>query len=243
MPNRDDTRGFSGPAAGGGDSDRREREAQGGQGRSREGRAFDDAGFRADQARLNADLNRYDRQRGRPVRVQYGHDQNYRPGYHEGGSRFGFFGLGQEYGMEAEHRGGRNAGGDPRHGSPGERQGRATWTAGGGAPYGDLQMDGRNRGVEQYGAPADYAFHPEAGPEGAYDCDPDYLHWREQQMKRHDRDYADWRRHQQEQYDSEYRRFRDERRDDFHERFQDWRAQRDAAAKAADEAPNPDDKL
>jgi hypothetical protein len=26
-----------------------------------------------------------------PNRVDYPHDENYRPGYHEGGSRFGFF--------------------------------------------------------------------------------------------------------------------------------------------------------
>jgi len=80
--------------------------------------------------------------------------------------------------------------------------------------------------------------------EAPYDFDPDYLHWRDQQMQRHDHDYADWRRHQQELYDDEYHRFRVERRDDFHERFQDWRAKRDAAQAAASTTPsNPDDKL
>ena len=34
--------------------------------------------------------------RGRHRPADYGHDENYRPGYHEGGTRFGFFGLGQE---------------------------------------------------------------------------------------------------------------------------------------------------
>jgi hypothetical protein len=27
----------------------------------------------------------------KPPRVDYPHDENYRPGYHEGGTRFGFF--------------------------------------------------------------------------------------------------------------------------------------------------------
>jgi hypothetical protein len=249
MPHRDNSRGFGfgrGP-------DREHREERGEAGRGEAGRgdlgrgapghggpedrSFDDAGFRAEDARLNADLHRYERSRGRPVRVEYGHDQNYRPGYHEGGSRFGFFGLNQEYGVEA----GRDH--HPADGPP-QAQGRAAWRPGDGAPYGDLHMEGRNRGVEQYGAPADYAFHPSV--EQAFD--PDYLHWREQQLRRHDRDYADWRLHQAEQYDAEYRQFRDERREDFHERFQDWRAKRDAAVEAAKTAepptpPGPDDKL
>ena len=92
MPNRNDTRGFGGPGQGEDDRDRRDREARGGPTRGPvrgdEGRAFGDPGFRAEDARLNAELNRYDRQRGRPARVEYGHDQNYRPGYHAGGSRF-----------------------------------------------------------------------------------------------------------------------------------------------------------
>ena len=209
MPNRNDTRGFGGPGQGEDDRDRRDREARGGPTRGPvrgdEGRAFGDPGFRAEDARLNAELNRYDRQRGRPARVEYGHDQNYRPGYHAGGSRFGFFGLGHD----PEPR--------PRNAS-------------------DV------RDPQPYGGPIERAYHPDAD----YDFDPDYLHWRDQQMRRHDHHYADWRRHQHEQYDEEYRRFRDERRDDFHERFQDWRARRDAAAAAAAaaaEVPNPDDKL
>lgn len=34
--------------------------------------------------------------RGRHRPADYGHDENYRPGYHEGGTRFGFFGLGPD---------------------------------------------------------------------------------------------------------------------------------------------------
>lgn len=193
MPIRDHWKGF-----GGGDPSRRDRDSRSAPQRSGEGRSFvDEAGFRAEQARLEAALARQERERGRPRAPEYGHDQNYRPGYHEGGSRFGFFSLGETYG---------------------DRSGQA------------------------YGTRSDYAFNADIDQ----DFDPDYLHWRNQQLQRHDRDYADWRRHQREQYDEEYRRFRTERRDDFHQRFQDWRAQRDAeanASAAAAPAKAPDDKI
>lgn len=48
--------------------------------------------FEAEDARLNRDLDRYERERRRFGPEQYGHDENYRPGYHMGGTRFGFFG-------------------------------------------------------------------------------------------------------------------------------------------------------
>ena len=48
--------------------------------------------FEADDARLNHELDRYERSRRRFGPEQYGHDENYRPGYHLGGTRFGFFG-------------------------------------------------------------------------------------------------------------------------------------------------------
>jgi len=195
MPTPDRWRGFRGGAAGPCDPDDRVASPR----PAPQGRTFDDPGFRAEDARLNAALNRQDREPGRIRQPDYGHDQNYRPGYHEGGSRFGFFGLG---------RGGDAA---SARAPSGVRQGRASWRAG----DDDLPSD-----IDQ-------------------DLDPDYLHWRTQQLQRHDRDYADWRRQQREQYDDEYRRFRAERRDDFHQRFQDWRAQRDAAANSA----APDDKI
>jgi hypothetical protein len=46
-----------------------------------------------------------------------------------------------------------------------------------------------------------------------HDYDPDYLHWREQQMNRFDRDYDDWR---------------SERREKFSTEFDTWRSQRNA---------------
>jgi hypothetical protein len=50
-----------------------------------------DGGFAADDARLARELKRSDRERAGDRGAEYGHDQNYRPGYHEGGARFGFF--------------------------------------------------------------------------------------------------------------------------------------------------------
>lgn len=48
--------------------------------------------FEADDERLRAELERYERTRGRFGPAEFGHDENYRPGYHLGGTRFGFFG-------------------------------------------------------------------------------------------------------------------------------------------------------
>ncbi len=168
MPDRDSNRHLAGPAHGGG-ADRRTRDEHASSLRDGpETRSFREARFEADDAHLNDELDRYDR-------------EHKGSGYPIDGSRFGFFALGQA------------------------------------------------RQVQ---------------PEASYDLDPDYLHWRDQQMQHHDHDYADWRRHQKELYDDEYYRFRIERRDDFHERYQDWRARQDAANGSGPTAvPNPDDRL
>lgn len=126
---------------------------------------------------------------------------------------------GQEYGMEGgrAHREGQDRGRD-------DRDERETWRPGRGEPYGDLELNPRNRGVDEFGPPHDYAYHPQAG----HEFDPDYLRWREEQLRGHDRDYGEWRKHQQGQYDEDYRRFRSERREHFGRTFQDWRSQRSA---------------
>jgi hypothetical protein len=157
------------------------------------------SGRRAEDAHLKADLRSFGAHWGR-THLDYGHDQNYRPGYHEGGTRFGFF-RGQEYGAE---------------GGPARR------------PDGSGPNE-RDTGVEQFGQPADYAYRPESADR---EFDPDYLNWRQQQLRKHDRDYADWRREQTRKYDDDYWRFRAERQEDFHQRFQDWRVQREAEATA-----------
>lgn len=79
---------------------------------------------------------------------------------------------------------------------------RQAWRAAGGAPYGDLELNPRSPGYEEFGAPHDYAYHPHS------EFEPDYVHWREQQLRLHDRDYEEWRRERRRQYDDDYRRSR-----------------------------------
>lgn len=71
-----------------------------------------------------------------------------------------------------------------------------------------------------------------ASPDAAYD--PEYLRWRDEQMRAHDRDYEDWRREQHRKYDEDYRRFRDERQRHFGQAFHDWRSQRSAVGGVPD---------
>jgi hypothetical protein len=115
---------------------------------------------------------------------------------------------GQGYGRG---RGDWNAGEDLGYGSRGRDEERETWRPDDGAPYGDLELNPRNRGVQEYGAPADYAYHPHAG----HEFDTGYLRWRDEQMRRHDRDYEQWRRSQSQKYDEDYRTFREARRDPY----------------------------
>lgn len=50
-----------------------------------------DAGFEVEDERLEKALKRYDRARAGSKGAEFGHDQTYSPGYHQGGVRFGFF--------------------------------------------------------------------------------------------------------------------------------------------------------
>jgi hypothetical protein len=122
---------------------------------------------------------------------------------------------GQEYGVES--------GGDrSRQNDRGwQNQERETWRPGGGEPYGDLELNAGNRGVQEFGAPSDYAYHPHQG----HELDPEYVSWRDQRLAGHDRDYQEWRRQQHEQYDNDYRSFRSQRRDHFGKTFAEWRSQ------------------
>jgi hypothetical protein len=165
-----------------------------------EGRTF------ADRGRFNSDEDRYGRGSrdrsygpepasplGRPLaRDDALHDQE-RVGYRD-----------QAYGLE----GGRD------HELPLETRGRydderETWSPADGAPYGDLELNPRTRGIQEFGPPHDYAYHPHAG----HEFDPDYLHWRDAQMRAFDREYAEWRRRRLERYDEDYRRLRAEGRE------------------------------
>jgi hypothetical protein len=50
-----------------------------------------DTSFEAHDARLAAELRHYGRTHAGSRGFEYGHDESYSPGYHEGGVRFGFF--------------------------------------------------------------------------------------------------------------------------------------------------------
>ncbi|THD62607.1 hypothetical protein [Phenylobacterium sp.] len=51
----------------------------------------DDVSFEVEDERLDKALKRKERERAGAPGAEFGHDQTYRPGYHQGGVRFGFF--------------------------------------------------------------------------------------------------------------------------------------------------------
>lgn len=176
-----------------------------------EQRSFGEEGrFNSDQARYyGADDHNYaSRSRG----GQGGGPRGYRGfegGY--GGQEYGLGGGGDRYGQG----GGQDMGGrsQPRGGGDYDR-----------APYGDQSMP-HGSGVSEFGAPHDYAYHPDQ-----HDLDPDYVNWRDQQLRNHDREYHGWRAEQQRKYDDEHRRYRGERRNHFHQTFEEWRQQQQQQA-------------
>jgi hypothetical protein len=93
----------------------------------------------------------------------------------------------------------------------------------------------------EFGPPADYAYHPDENIE----FELDYIDWRDDQLRSHDREYAQWRADQQRRYDEEYRTFRSQRRDHFERSFADWRSQQDplTAPETEGAAPPPEDKV
>jgi hypothetical protein len=127
---------------------------------------------------------------------------------------------GQEYGVESH-------GGRPDRG-PG---------------WGRFERDGERRrgfdfddpgvGQSQAGYAAETRSHSE------HDFDPDYLRWRDEQLRGHDRDYDAWRREQHRQYDEQYHQFRGERQRHFGEAFHEWRSQRSAVTGAHDTGVAP----
>ncbi|HEY9217467.1 MAG TPA: hypothetical protein VIO94_05410, partial [Phenylobacterium sp.] len=90
-----------------------------------------------------------------------------------------------------------------------------------GAPYGDSHLDREDRGLQEFGVPHDYGFHPHDD-----EFEPHYRHWRDQQLRQHDDEYHRWRSEQQKSYDDEYRAWRDDRRKSFGQTFSQWREQR-----------------
>ena len=97
----------------------------------------------------------------------------------------------------------------------------------------NFDFDDPGVGQSQAGYAAETRSHSD------HDFDPDYLRWREDQLRAHDRDYEDWRREQHRQYDEQYRQFRNERQRHFGEAFHEWRSQRSAVGGAADTSVVP----
>jgi hypothetical protein len=254
MANRDDYRGYGGD--GGRDRWRQDDRQAGRQGGREQRSFGGEGRYNSDQARWGQGSrggsgqgenepwrrdrygSRYDQDRTNygsgwdHERADYGRGQREDTARYGGGRGYG----GQEYGMEGRGGGQQGGGGAGREGwrgqSGGATQGRSgsnereTWRAGNGEPYGDLELNANASGVRDFGAPHDYAYHPQAG----HDFDPDYTSWRDEQLKAHDRDYHAWRQQQHKQYDDDYRNFRDERREHFGRTFREWRSQRNMSA-------------
>jgi hypothetical protein len=224
MPNRDQNWGFG---RGGERARRDDPRRPGERDRPWEGRSFDE------RDRYNSDEARYG-ERGRAWRLgerePWHADERSAARYDRDRVGYG----GQEYGMEGghDHEMRRD---ERRFRGRRDDDERGAWRPDIGEPYGDAEFNPRNRGIQEFGPPADYAYHPHAG----HEFDPDYLRWRDEQMRSHDRDYQEWRRSQQQSYDEDYHRFRAERREHFGRTFADWRNQRSAAGGVADTGAAP----
>jgi len=123
---------------------------------------------------------------------------------------------GQEYGLEPHSDGGPDWGFDR-------------------GPDRNSLFDRDDPGVGQI--QAGYAFQARSHPD--QDFDPDYVRWRDEQLRAHDREYAEWRRHQHEQYDTQYRNYRRERQRHFGQAFHEWRSQRSAVGGVPDNTVAP----
>ena len=115
------------------------------------------------------------------------------PHYPPGGAADAY--PGQEYGVEGR---GYDAGEpDP---DPG-------W----GLAPGDLERR-RNFDLDDPGSGQSQAGYATRSPH-EHQFDPDYVRWREEQLRNHDRVYEAWRRRQHQRYDEQYRLSRDRRTD------------------------------
>jgi hypothetical protein len=123
-----------------------------------------------------------DRVRTRPA--DYGHDENYRPGYHEGGTRFGFFGLSQ----------------DPSHPPPRPRS-RAV------DPYAEPRD-------YTFRPQTDQEFDPDYlswRDQQMQRHDRDYADWRREQLRKYDDDYWRFRSERREDFHQRFQDWRTQR--------------------------------
>jgi hypothetical protein len=135
-----------------------------------------------------------------------------------GGEPYGY--GGEEYGLEG-HPGLADAGGGPGWGFEQADRRDERWR--------NFDWDDPGVSTSQAGYADQARSHPgDEHPHAHEEFEPDYVRWRDEQMRAHDRDYQDWRREQHQQYDEQYRQFRRERQRHFGQAFHDWRSQRSA---------------
>lgn len=109
------------------------------------------------------------------------------------------------YGQSGWRPGDPNA--EPRYGEGRANRGYEDWATRSHAPGAQIWREPEPERRESAG--------------GRHDFEPDYLHWRDAQMRNLDRDYLAWR---------------EERRQKFSQDFDDWRSRRDTA-RAGDDSP------
>lgn len=112
-----------------------------------------------------------------------------------------------------------------------------------GGPGWGLARDGERRRGFDFDDPgvgqSQAGYGAEARSHSEHDFDPDYLRWRDEQLRAHDRDYEAWRRDQHRQYDEQYHQFRTERQRHFGQAFHEWRSQRSAVGGSPDTGIKP----
>lgn len=70
----------------------------------------------------------------------------------------------------------------------------------------------RNQGSPDHGyAPGSHTWEGQSRSLNQRDYEPDYLHWREQQMSKFDRDYDDWRSERRQKFSSDFDTWRSTR--------------------------------
>jgi hypothetical protein len=241
MPNWDDPRGpryeaerdrwrresmrERGGSAGG------ERRSFGEEPRTRGERWSDDEERGMDPWRRDRYASRFDQERTGYRRYEDAGEAAYarQRGAHADPARFGDTSLtygepygysGEEYGLEG-HPGLADAGGGPGWGFERADRRDERWR--------NFDWDDPGVSTSQAGYGAQARSHPgDEHPHAHEEFELDYVRWRDEQMRAHDRDYQDWRREQHRQYDEQYRQFRSERQRHFGQAFHEWRSQRSA---------------
>ncbi|MFC7378396.1 hypothetical protein [Brevundimonas sp. GCM10030266] len=150
--------------------------------------------------RSDQDYGRHDRDH-RPYRAAsqtYGYDQGRSPGGHYGRDSHDY---GASRDRASDYRGETFSRSDydrPDHGRP--HYGRSAYPDHGYAPGAQI-WEGSGPGLhgERH---ADRSKH---------DFEPDYLHWREQQVSNFDRDYSDWRNERREKFSADFDNWRSSR--------------------------------